>query len=137
MSACDHGLVALSLPGRAEAEQAITALMGEARLGFVLAVVGAHIPLMNEQLGYAEGDRALEALAVRLAAPRSARRKLFRWSANAFVIVSDSLRKIADERNVDDAITALFAAWTDESPAALFERIDHYIAARLACSQAA
>lgn len=137
MTACKYGSDALSLPGRADAERAIARLMSEGRLGFVLAIVDTRIPRINEEDGYAAGDRALAALAQRLAGPPGSARELFHWSAAAFVIVSSSLRKVTDHAYVEGATTALFGAWPGDQAPALFERIDHYIASRLACSEAA
>jgi GGDEF domain-containing protein len=127
----------LSLPGRSEGEAAIERLIREGRLGFVLAVVATEVPQLNEEHGYAAGDRALEALAFRLMGPRGGARELFRWSATAFVIVSRSLRKVADHAGMEGVSTALFGAWPNEPASALFDRIDEYIAARLAFSDAA
>jgi len=130
-------MFALTLPGRAEAEHAIENLMRRDRLGFVLAVVGVNIPRINEQHGYDAGDRALESLALRLTGPPGGSRDLFRWSASAFVIVSRSLRKITPHAQMDCAVTAVFGAWPGDSPAALFDRMDNYIASRIACCEAA
>jgi GGDEF domain-containing protein len=127
----------LCLPGRAEAETAIASLMRRGRLGFVLAVLATDAPGIYEHLGYEAGDLALAALAERLAWRMVPGRELFRWSATSFVMVSRSLRKMTDSASIEGATTALFAAWPNDRPRQLFNRIDHYIASHLACSEAA
>jgi GGDEF domain-containing protein len=136
MAAVEVAMKTLNVDGRADAEAAISDLVAQGQLGFVLAVLATHVPEINEEDGYDEGDRVLAALAQRLAGPEGFSRELFRWSATSFVIVSRSLRKIQDAA-ADGIATAMFAAWPGESPRALFDRIDEYIASRLAYGEPA
>jgi GGDEF domain-containing protein len=131
------GAGGLCLPGRAEAETAIAGLMRRDRLGFVLAVLATDAPEIYEHHGYEAGDLALSALARRMAWRTAPGRELFRWSATSFVMVSRSLRKMTDSAAIEGATTALFAAWPNDRPRHLFDRIDHYIASHLACYEAA
>lgn len=126
----------LSLPGRAEAETAICRMMREGRPGFVLAVLAKDVASINEQYGYRAGDRVLGELAHRLANGMGPSRKLFRWSATSFLIVSDSLQK-SIRSSFPGASTAVFGVWPQDPPRGLFDRIDNYIASSLACYEAA
>jgi len=121
---------------RADAETAISNLIAKGELGFVLAVVATRIQHINERDGYEAGDRALEAFADRLAGPIGPARRLFRWSATSFIVVSRSLRKIAPG-NIDGATMAVFGVWPADNARGLFHRIDEYVAAHLARDQAA
>ena len=121
---------------RADAETAISNLIAKGELGFVLAVVATRVQHIDERDGYEAGDRALEAFAGRLSGPISHARRLFRWSATSFVIVSRSLRKIAPGE-IDGATMAVFGVWPVDDARKLSHRIDEYVASHLARDQAA
>jgi GGDEF domain-containing protein len=121
---------------RADAETAISNLIAKGELGFVLAVVATSVQHINERDGYEAGDRALEAFAGRLAGPIGAARRVYRWSATSFVVVSRSLRKIAPGE-MDGATMVLFGVWPVDDARGLFHRIDEYVACHLARDQAA
>lgn len=121
---------------RADAETAISNLIAKGELGFVLAVVATRVQHINERDGFDAGDRALEAIAGRLAGPIGRARRLFRWSATSFVIVSRSLRKISPGQ-IDGAAMAVFGVWPVDDARGLFHRIDEYVASLSARDQAA
>ena len=126
----------LCLAGRAEAESAISRLMRQGRPAFVLTVLAAGVPRINEQYGYSAGDRVLADIARRLANAAGPSRELFRWSATSFLIVSRSLSGIRKLSAIAGATTAVFAIWPQDQSRALFDRIDDYIVSRLACCEA-
>ncbi len=136
MAAAQDSLAELGVRGRADAETAIASLVEHGELGFVLAVLANAVSVISEADALA-GDRVFTAIAARLAGPVGGSRDLYRWSATTFVIVSRSLRKVTGTVDVEGVSTALFAAWPEESPRALFERIDNYIASHMACFEAA
>ena len=121
---------------RADAESAISSLIAKGELGFVLAVVATGVQRINERDGYEAGDHALAAFAGRLAGPIGPARRLFRWSATSFIVVSRSLRKIALGQ-IDGATMAVFGVWPVDDARGLFHRIDEYVASHLARDQAA
>jgi len=132
MTAAEERLDELCLAGRAEAESAISWLMCQGRPAFVLTVLATGVPRIDEQYGYLAGDRVLAALARRLTNAAGPPRALFRWSATSFLLVSRSLRGIRKASRVAGATTAVFSVWPQDQPHALFDRIDDYIASRLA-----
>ena len=132
MLAVEPGQSGLGVPGRAEAEHAISQLVSEGQLGFVLAVVAKHVHRVYEQDGYAAGDRMLDDLALRLTGVSSHAPLVFRWSATSFVVLSRSLRVITDCAQIEGAYCALFGVWPKDAPGALYDRIDQYIATHLA-----
>ena len=137
MMAVDEIADGLWLPGRAEAEETISWLMSEGRPAFALAVLATEVPRINEQFGYQAGDRVLATVARRLANAAGPSRELFRWSATSFLIVSRSLHPVSQASKVNGATSMVFGVRPEEHPRALIDRIDHYIAARLACFEAA
>jgi len=122
----------LCLPGRAEGETAIRETLSDGRLVFVLAVVAKHVHSIYETKGFAAGDELLEAVVRRLTEPPLCAPRIFRWSATSFIVVSHSLQTVTDCSEIEGASCALFAAWPNESPRGLFDRIDSYIATHLA-----
>ena len=132
MTAVEEMVEELCLPGRAEAESAITRLMRQGRPAFVLTVLATGVPGINEQYGYTAGDRVLADLAGRLACTSGMSRELFRWSATSFLIVSQSVTGIRKASTLTDASTAVFSIWPQDRPGAVFDRIDDYIVAELA-----
>ena len=137
MTAVEEMVEELCLPGRAEAESAISWLMRQGRPAFVLAVLAPDVPSINEQYGYDAGDRVLATLARRMRDAAGPSRDLFRWSATSFLIVSRSLTGLRKASTLAGAATAVFSVWPQDQPRALFDRIDDYIASRLACCEAA
>lgn len=127
----------LCLPGRAEAEETISWLISQGRPAYALAILATGVPRINEQFGYQAGDRVLATVARRLAHAAGPSRELFRWSATSFLIVSRSLQPVSQASRITGATSMVFGIRPDEKPCALIDRIDHYIAARLACSEAA
>jgi GGDEF domain-containing protein len=121
---------------RADAETAISNLIEKGELGFVLAIVAKRVQYIDERDGYEAGDRALVAFAGRLAGPIGPVRRLFRWSATSFVIVSRSLQKIAPGQ-IEGATMAVFGIWPVDDARGLFHRIDDYVTSHLARHQAA
>src|ERR1700730_5527944 len=114
----------LCMPGRAEAEEAISWLMRQGKPAFALAVLATGVPQINEQYGYQAGDRVLAAVARRLAGAAGSSRELFRWSATSFVIVSRSLHRVTKASRVVGATTVLFNVRPEEKSRALFDRVD-------------
>lgn len=137
MTAVEEMIEELRLPGRAEAESAISRLMRQGRPALVLTVLATGVPRINEEHGYVAGDRVLAALARRLTNAAGPSRELFRWSATSFVIVSGPLSGIREASSVAGTTTAVFSARPQGQPHALFDRIDDYIVSYLACCEAA
>jgi GGDEF domain-containing protein len=137
MTATEEMVEELCLPGRAAAESAISRLMRQGRPAFVLTVLETGVPEINEQYGYSAGDRVLAALARRLTNAAGPSRDLFRWSATSFLVVSRSLEGIGEASSVTGAATSVFSVCPHDQPHRLFDRIDDYIASRLACCDAA
>lgn len=74
-----------SLPGRPQAELAVTEALERGETFELLLLVVNRLPLINERFGYEVGDRILEAYSERLSEELDDRCRLYRWSAAALV----------------------------------------------------
>jgi GGDEF domain-containing protein len=73
------------LPGRPQAELALTAALEREQPLQVLVLVVNRLPLVNERFGYAVGDQILEAYSGRLMEELAEGDRLYRWSAAALI----------------------------------------------------
>lgn len=85
---------ATGLPGKAEAEKAISEALGAPANKFLVVAVCSRVQAVNARFGYAVGDRVLKALAEQFTNGLSASDRIFRWQGPALVALIDRTERI-------------------------------------------
>jgi len=142
------------VPGRAEAEQALGAMMERGAPAFAAVFIVDRIHLLNDCFGYAIGDRLLSAFYQRLRRRLGSSDCIYRWSGTSFVALLERRRSLAQVRGelervagsdaelivrIGDGALALataaswavFALRGAGSKESMVGCLDHYVAANL------
>ncbi len=142
------------VPGRAEAEQALGAMIERGAPAFAAVFIVDRIHLLNDCFGYAIGDRLLSAFHQRLRRCLASSDCIYRWSGTSFVALLERRRSLAQVRGelervaggdaelivrIGDGALALattaswavFALQGAGSKESMVGCLDHYVAANL------
>ncbi|MCE5308687.1 MAG: diguanylate cyclase [Acidobacteriales bacterium] len=142
------------IPGRAEAEEALTNAINRRLPGCAAVFIVDRIHLLNDCFGYDMGDRLLDAFHDRLRRSLGPADRIFRWSGTSFVVLMEGRRTAAEVRGElervaggDAEITvmighgslalataaswAVFPLYGTTSKESMVRCFDHYIAANM------
>lgn len=142
------------VPGRAQAEQALSASIARGTRVFAAVFIVDRIHLLNDCFGYTLGDRLLGEFLERLRRRLAPADRIFRWSGTSFVALLEHRHTMGQVRSELDRVAscnaevtvrlgsgalalATAASWAvfplqgAASQDAMVRCIDHYVAANL------
>jgi diguanylate cyclase len=142
------------VPGRAEAEEALTSSIARGTRVFAAVFIVDRIHLLNDCFGYTLGDRLLGEFHERLRRRLAPADRIFRWSGTSFVALLEHRHTLGEVRSELDRVAsgsaevtvrlgsgalalATAASWAvfplqgGASGDGMVRCIDHYVAANL------